>query len=110
MQVNHTLTSLALSFNNIGVEGTSVADEALKAACVVVQRNAAFRSLHVLLEADVARLWSLASSASASPPARPPAVWSAFFGHPRLFERHVVGLVATFAGERAYVSSVPHVM
>ena len=50
--------------------------------------------MHAFIEADVAHLWP-ASSASA--PLQPP-VWSAFFGHPRLFERHVLGIVAGFAG------------
>ena len=50
-------------------------------------------AIHALVGADVARLWS-ASSASAP---LPPPVWSAFFGHPRLFERRVLGLVAAFA-------------
>ncbi len=62
----------------------------------VLQRNQALPSIHALLEADVARLWP-ASSASAPHSAAP--VWSAFFGHPRLFERHVVGLVARLAGD-----------
>lgn len=62
------------------------------------QRNRNRRSLYVLLEADVARHWSPASSASARLSALPSPVWSAFLGHPALFERQVLGVVAGFAG------------
>ena len=57
----------------------------------LIQRNS-LPALHALLEADVPRLWP-ASSASA--PHSP--VWSAFFRH-CMFERHVLGIVAEFAG------------
>ena len=58
-----------------------------------VQRNVHVVSIHALLEADVACLWP---DSSASAPPSP--VWSAFFGHPWLFERHVLGIVAGLAG------------
>jgi len=59
--------------------------------------------LRALVGADVARLWP-ASSASAPLPAP---VWSAFFGHPRLFERHVLGIVAGFAGVQSCSAVLP---
>ncbi len=60
-----------------------------------LQRNVSCVSIYALLAADVARLWPDSSAGTGTPPP----VWSAFFGHPRLFERHVLGIVAGLAGE-----------
>ncbi len=57
------------------------------------QRNANRASLHTLLEADVALLWpAIGTRAPHS------ALWSAFFGHPRLFDQHVLIFVSRFVG------------
>ena len=87
-----SLVSLQLVMNELDAEGTAaILTKALQVCAMfcthctlrlVFQRNRALPSLHTVLEADVARLWP-ASSASAP---LPPPVWSAFFGHPRLFE------------------------
>ncbi len=103
--MNRTLTTVELYGNNVSKELNSVIAQAVQVLqflsasqpmCVPLQRNKALPSIHALLEADVARLWP-ASSASALHSAAP--VWSAFFRHPRLFERHVLGIVAGLAGE-----------
>ena len=105
MQANCTLTSLNLHYNGVTDELSAVIRAALQVAPLVVllvsgcwlcQRNIAFPPLLALLAADVARLWPASSASAPLPPSAP--VWSAFFGHPWLFERHVLGLVAGFAG------------
>ncbi len=71
--------------------------------CLFCQRNTASLSFSALLAAHAARLWPASSASAPLPP-----VWLAFFGNPRLFERHVLGIVAGFAG--VYGSALFHVL